>query len=148
MSGPSRVSVTWQGARRFETARTAAPAVTQLVDAGTEVAPGPVETLLGALASCTAVDVLEILAKRRTPAASLHIAVEGDRVDAIPRRLRAVALHYTITGDGIEAAQAERAVELAVTKYCSVRDSLREDIPVSWTVTLGVPTAGPASGTR
>jgi putative redox protein len=31
---------------------------------------------------------------------------------------------------------AERAVELAVTKYCSVRDSLDRGIPIEYSVTL------------
>jgi uncharacterized OsmC-like protein len=35
---------------------------------------------------------------------------------------------------GITAQQAARAVELSVTKYCSVRSSLIADAPVTWTI--------------
>src|SRR5687768_13841313 len=38
-----------------------------IVDADAKIAPGPVETLLGALLACSGVDVVDILAKRRTP---------------------------------------------------------------------------------
>jgi len=38
-----------------------------------------------------------------------------------PRRL---VLAYTIDGPGIDRSAAERAIDLAVTKYCSVRASL------------------------
>ena len=31
---------------------------------------------------------------------------------------------------------AERAVELSVTKYCSVRDSIAPDVEIEWTVVL------------
>ena len=31
---------------------------------------------------------------------------------------------------------AERAIDLSVNKYCSVRSSLREDVPVEWTLEL------------
>jgi putative redox protein len=31
---------------------------------------------------------------------------------------------------------AERAIELAVTKYCSVRDSLDPNMPVTWSLEL------------
>jgi putative redox protein len=36
----------------------------------------------------------------------------------------------------VERAHAERAVELAVTKYCSVRDSLDPAIPITWSIEL------------
>jgi putative redox protein len=57
-------------------------------------------------------------------------------VSTIPRRLEHATLHFSIDGDGIERVHAERAIDLAVTKYCSVRDSLRPDVPVEWTLTL------------
>ncbi len=98
--------------------------------------PSPVDGLLASLAACVSVDVVDILAKRRTPVRSLSVDAVGRRVDTIPRRLEHVTLKFAIAGKGIERVHAERAVELAVTKYCSVRDSLRSDVPVEWTVSL------------
>ncbi len=131
---PNRVSVAWRGAHRFEAGRPGGPTIA--IDADNTTAPGPVDTLLAALASCTAVDVVDILAKRRTPVTSLDIEVVGRRVESIPRRLDHVTLRYRIAGAGIEREHAERAVELAVTKYCSVRDSLDPAIPIEWSVEL------------
>ena len=51
--------------------------------------PGPVDTLLIALAACTSEDVLTILEKRRTPATRVEIEVEGKRANAMPARLTA-----------------------------------------------------------
>ncbi len=101
--------------------------------------PSPLDAVLSALGACASVDVVEILAKRRTPVESLNVEVVGERVDTVPRRLKRATLHFSISGEGIERAQAERAIELSVTKYCSVRDSLREDIAVDWTLTLDAP---------
>ena len=98
--------------------------------------PGPVEGMVVSLAACTAVDVVEILAKRRTPVESLEIDVVAKRAETVPRRLEHVMMNYRIGGAGIERVHAERAVELAVNKYCSVRESLRADIPVEFTVEL------------
>jgi putative redox protein len=81
-------------------------------------------------------DVIDILAKQRTPIESLQIDVVGDRVDTIPRRYKAITLNFRIGGKGIEKEQALRAIELSATKYCSVRDSLRSDLAVAWTVEL------------
>lgn len=134
VSEPSRVSVKWVGEHNFDAGRPGRP--TARLDGDGKTGPSPVDTLLNALAACTAVDVVDILAKRRTPVESLEIDVEAKRVDTIPRRLEHVMLTYRIGGAGIERVHAERAVELAVTKYCSVRDSLRSDVPVEWTIEL------------
>jgi len=34
------------------------------------------------------------------------------------------------------SVNAERSIELAVTKYCSVRDTLDPNMPVEWTLAL------------
>jgi putative redox protein len=92
--------------------------------------------LLSSLAGCTSVDVVEVLAKRRTPVSSLTVDVDGTRVESNPKRFKQIALHFKIAGDNIERAQAERAIDLSLTKYCSVRASLREDIQIEWTLEL------------
>ena len=98
--------------------------------------PSPPDTLLAALASCVSVDVVDILAKRRTPVESYIVEIVGERVDTIPRRFKHITINVNITGEGIERAHAERAVDLAVNKYCSVRDSLDPSIPVEWKLVL------------
>ncbi|MEY3726254.1 MAG: hypothetical protein RI971_831 [Chloroflexota bacterium] len=136
MSGKvSEVTVRWDGAHRFDGGRPGSAATIRL-DASGETGPSPVDALLGALASCTGVDIVDILEKRRTPVTSLDIAVTGQRADATPARLTAIALRYRIGGAGIERAHAERAIELAVTKYCSVRDSLDPAMRITWTLEL------------
>jgi putative redox protein len=98
--------------------------------------PGPVDTLLIALAACTTEDVLTILEKRRTPAARLAIEVEGLRANAVPARVTQIHLRYIIDGEGIDRANTLRAIELAVMKYCSVRDSLDKSIEIDWSLVL------------
>ncbi len=134
MSEPSRINVKWAGDHRFDAGRPGRP--TARLDGDGVTGPSPVDGLLGALASCVGVDVVDILAKRRTPVESLDVEVVGQRVDTIPRRLEHLTLNFRIGGAGIERVHAERAVDLAVTKYCSVRDSLRSDMPVEWTVAV------------
>ena len=131
---PSRVAVTWAGDERFDAGRPGGP--TLRLDGRGETGQSPVDGLLSALASCTAVDVVEILRKRRTPLESLEIEVTGERADAVPARVVKIELVYRMRGEGIERVHAERAVELAVTKYCSVRDTLDPEMPVEWVVVL------------
>jgi putative redox protein len=129
---PSRVRVKWAGGHRFDTGRENGPVAR--FDGDGDTAQTPPEALLSALGSCVSIDIVDILAKRRTPLESLAIDVVGERVDTTPRRFRHITLHFVITGKGIERVHAERAIELAVTKYCSVRDSLAPDILVDWTL--------------
>jgi putative redox protein len=128
----NRVQLNWAGEHRFDAGRSGGPQIR--IDASAQTGPGPVDTLLIALGACTGVDVVDILAKRRTPVESFGIEVQGERKEGVPRRVVKAHLVYRIVGAGIERAHAERAVELAVTKYCSVRDSLDPEIPVTWSV--------------
>ena len=129
------IEVDWAGAAEFEAHRGGAPGIR--IDGDSKSAPSPFDTLLAAIATCAATDVVSILAKQRTPVKALHVAVEAHRVDATPRRLASAVLHFSLTAPGATQAKTERAVELAVTKYCSVRSSLLAEIPVNWTVHLG-----------
>jgi len=130
----SRVQVKWAGGQVFDTGREGGPVAR--FDGDGKVAQTPPDALLSALASCVSVDVVGILEKRRTPVKSLQVDVVGERVDTTPRRFHHITLNFAITGKGIDRVHAERAVELAVTKYCSVRDSLASDIRVDWTIDL------------
>lgn len=129
-----RVNAKWVGEHNFDAGRHGRP--TARFDGDGRTGPSPVDGLLASLATCTATDVVDILAKRQTPVESLDVDVVAERVDTVPRRLKHVMLNFQIGGAGIERVHAERAVELAVTKYCSVRDSLRPDVPVEWTIEL------------
>ena len=134
---PSRVKVVWQGPGTMAFAGgNAAGGPTILLDNKGKEGPGPVATLLIALAACTSEDVVTILTKRRTPATALRLEVEGKRANAVPARLTHIHLRYIIEGDGIDRANTLRAIDLAVTKYCSVRDSLDKSIEIVWSLTL------------
>jgi putative redox protein len=106
------------------------------MDGSGQAGPNMVAVVLIALAGCTGVDIVDILAKRRTPLESMTVDVEGARYAGVPGRLTEITLVYRITGAGIDRAQAERAIELSVTKYCSVRDSLDPTMPVHWRLEL------------
>ena len=131
---PSLIHVNWVGGHRFEAGRPNGP--TARIDGEGETGQSPPETLLSALATCVSYDVIDILAKQRTPIESLEIDIVGDRVDTVPRRYKAITLKFRIGGKGIEKDQAQRAIELSATKYCSVRDSLRSDLALAWTVEI------------
>src|SRR4051812_30007363 len=90
------------------------------IDADSKTAPGPVEVLLESIMTCSGVDVVDILAKRRTPVEKLTIEIAAHRRAEHPRRIMALDVDYIIEGGSVEAEHAERAIELAFEKYCTV----------------------------
>jgi putative redox protein len=89
---------------------------------------GPMEALLAALGSCTAVDVQDIMAKRRTPLTRYRLEIEGTRAEGTPGRYVSILVRHIGSGEGVSAEQLEKAAHLSHEKYCSVASSLREDI--------------------
>jgi len=129
----SRSEVSWRGERLFD----AGPAGRQhRIDAAAKEAPGPVETLLNAIATCSAVDIIDIIAKRKTPVERMSVSIAGTRRPEHPRRLTALDIEYRIDGNGIEREHAERAMQLSFERYCSVAASLAPDIQVEARLTL------------
>ncbi len=129
---PSHTTLSFAGGRAFTGGRPGGPQIT--LDGTAASGPSPVDAMLMALAACTGYDILDILEKRRTPVQAMTIDVHGDRFDGVPGRVTRVVLTYDITGAGIEAVHAERAVDLAVNKYCSVRESLDPALPIETVV--------------
>ena len=130
----SPIDVRWVRGLTFEAGRPQGPKIA--IDGDAQTAPSPFDTLLAAIATCASVDVVTILEKQRTPVQALEVRIEANRVESIPRRLASAILRFSITAPGTTAAKATRAVELSVSKYCSVRSSLIADAPVSWTVEI------------
>jgi putative redox protein len=132
---PATVQISWTGDHQFEGVRlSGGPAIH--MDSSGKTGPSPIDTLLCALAGCTGVDVVDILTKRRTPMSAMSIDVLGERFAGTPGRITKIELVYHIIGAGVERVHAERAIELAVTKYCSVRDSLDPNMPITWRLEL------------
>src|SRR5207244_11622070 len=86
--------------------------------------------------ACSSVDILDILAKRRTPVERLSVHISADRRAEQPRRVETLDIEYRIDGAGVEREHAERAIQLSFEKYCSVATSLAPDIVTETRLTL------------
>ena len=127
------IEVVWEGGRRYSGGLPGGP--TLLVDGDKDVAPSPVDTLLVCLGSCSAIDVVEILEKRRTPASSLRVHLSFSRAAEPPRRLTEVRAVFTVA-TASDRTHVERAVALSFEKYCSVASSLAPDTRLTWEVAV------------
>ena len=138
VKSPHPIDVVWEGGKRFRGGIPDGP--TLVLDGSRTVAPSPVDSLLVAMASCSAIDVIEILEKRRTPAESLSVHLEFSRAPSPPRRLTEVQAFFKVATES-DKHHVVRAIELSFEKYCSVTASLAPDIVFTWFVEIVPPAA-------
>jgi putative redox protein len=96
----------------------------------------PMELILIGLAGCTAMDVIDILHKKRQDVTGFDVKVHADRTDEHPRVFNNVTIEYEISGHNIEKAAAERAVELSITRYCSVSAMISKSAKIEPKITI------------
>ncbi|PTA69296.1 OsmC family protein [Deinococcus arcticus] len=121
--------VTWLGQQRYLGVSESGHQL--LIDnSAVKVGVSPMEALLGALATCTAYDVVEIMNKRRTPLSHYRIEVEGERAETAPKRYTRITVRHIASGAGITEDALHRAAHLSHEKYCSVAASLNSEIVV------------------
>jgi putative redox protein len=93
-------------------------------------APSPVELLLVALGSCTAVDVISILKKKREVVSDYRVEVSGQRRQDHPRAFTNMEVKHVLRGKGISPKAVAQAIELSENKYCSVAATLRPTVQI------------------
>jgi putative redox protein len=122
--GASTTTVHWLSGKRFVGIdSTNHSVVLSSKDEG--IGARPSDMLLIALASCTAVDVVEILSKKRQPLDSLEIITTGEQQADPPWTFRKIHLKYRLSGRGLTDRAVEQAIQLSVDKYCSVAATVR-----------------------
>ncbi len=96
----------------------------------------PMRLLLNALGACAAYDIVEMLRKRRLEIRDYRIELVGERDEGIPSKYNAIHARHFFDVPGLDQKTANRFVDLAMNKYCSVAGSLREDIEIRIEVIL------------
>lgn len=134
---PLVAHLTWTGDLTFQ-GRSGEAALT--LDSHGKAGPSPMQTLAFALAGCMGMDLVHILTKARTPFTAVRATLSGRRPIEPPSRFLAVNLHFDIDGDPTDD-QVARAIALSREKYCSVWNSMRQDIDFQVTFAIQRPAA-------
>jgi len=92
----------------------------------------PSDLLLLALASCSAYDVVSILQKKRIALRSLHVDVDSEQEPEPPWTFRRIKLAFQLRGDGLTQKAVDQAIELSLTKYCSVATTISGKVEISF----------------
>lgn len=125
------VRVSWHEGMRFIGVGPSKHAVVMDTDAvgGEGAGPRPVELMLIALGGCTAMDVVAILNKMKTPPRKFELSIRAERNDEHPKFVRKAHLHYRAWG--VPKENLERAAQLSQERYCSVSHSLKAELSFS-----------------
>ena len=96
----------------------------------------PMTLLAQAIMGCMAMDVVHILQKGRHDLTGLTVSFDGERAPEPPKRFTTVHLTFHITG-AVPKDAVERAITLSHEKYCSVSNTLRQDLAFTTSIEIG-----------
>jgi putative redox protein len=95
--------------------------------------PSPMEAVLMALCSCTSVDVVSILKKKRQEVTGLRVSARTKRATDAPRVFTHIKLTYAVRGK-LSRKAVENAVSLSKNKYCSVSKMLEKAATIDYEI--------------
>ncbi len=91
----------------------------------------PMELVALASGACTAMDVIDLLHKKRQAVSGFVVNVVGLRAAEHPKVFTEIDLEYVVTGHQIDPKVVERSIELSLTKYCSVNKTLEQAVKIN-----------------
>ena len=132
-------TVTWQGKMAFEGAADRGYRLPLDADpsvGGESKGFSPFELLALGVASCTAMDVISILQKKRQEVTGLEVIIHDERAKEHPKVFTHLDIEYVVTGRGLDPAAVERAVQLSDEKYCGAIAMVRQTATVDHKITI------------
>tara|TARA_R110002096_G_scaffold170131_9_gene342229 strand:+ start:503 stop:919 length:417 start_codon:yes stop_codon:yes gene_type:complete len=100
---------------------------------GIEGGMSPMQLLLAGIAGCSAIDVISILEKQKQELSDLKVEVDGDKqsTDVGYSEFKTIHMHFILSGN-LDPKKVERALNLSITKYCSVSKALEKGSEISY----------------
>lgn len=123
----------WKHAELFQAVAENGNAISIDADSKHAHGPGPLEVVLMALCSCTSVDVVSILKKKRQELTGLRVTAHAKQAESPPRVFTHIMLTYAVYGK-VNRKAAEDAVSLSKNKYCSVSKMLEKAATIEYEI--------------
>ena len=99
---------------------------------GQDLAFRPMQVLLTSLGGCSTMDVISILNKQKQDLRHIEILLDGEREPGVePSLFRDIHVHFRLFGN-VDPDKAKRAIDLSMTKYCSVAKTLEASAKISY----------------
>jgi len=135
MTDPTKARLSWQSGLRF-TARADSGHELTIDSTGRKnhAGPSPMELMAIGVAGCTAMDVVYVLERMRTPPSGFDVEIVGERAQTDPKYFTSLAITYRVRGAGLEREKVERAVRLSHESLCAAIATVRPDCKISTVV--------------
>ena len=114
--------VKWAGDLRF--VGTGGSGHSVVIDGDKKSGLSPMELLLLGTGGCACIDVVMILKKARQKVIDVWVDVGGVRREELPRYYTDIEMHFVVKGIDIKENRVQRAIDLAMEKYCSASAQL------------------------
>ena len=98
---------------------------------GNDTGPQPLDLLLLSLGSCTGMDVIAILRKKRQTITEYTVNVYANQAIRHPRVYTEILVEHIITGVSVLPEAVRRSVELSITGYCPVHAMLSRSTDIT-----------------
>lgn len=92
----------------------------------------PTELLLVGMGGCSGMDVISILKKKKQAVTGLEIYVRGAKAETYPKRFVRMEIEFVVRGRNISTEAVQRAVDLSMEKYCSVKATLEKSAEIAF----------------
>lgn len=130
----ANVDITWVNEQRYVAVDSSNHSV--VLSPPNDIGMKPSEMLLVSLATCTAYDVVKIVQKQRAQLERLAIHVNGEQSSEPPWAYTHIHLQFRVKAGNLTQEKLEKAIDLSMNSYCSVRATLSPDVQVTFEVEL------------
>ena len=128
----SQVSVTWVEKVQFVGVDSSSHSIVlSAQDEENKTGNKPSDLLLLALGGCAGLDMIGILQKQRQDVLGLQLVITGNQNADPPWAFNAIHVEFIIRGRKLSAQPVERAIDLAINKYCSVAATISATAPIT-----------------
>ncbi|OGW28502.1 MAG: osmotically inducible protein OsmC [Nitrospirae bacterium GWC2_42_7] len=100
---------------------------------GNNTGPRPMELLLLGIGGCSGMDVVSILKKKKENVKDIEININGIKEEEHPKKFRDINIEFIVKGIDLSDNAVRKAVELSMTKYCSVKATLEGSATITYT---------------
>ncbi|MFO0752175.1 MAG: OsmC family protein [Thermodesulfovibrionales bacterium] len=130
-----QAKVKWVDGLRFVGEATSGHAIVLDADrevGGTNTGVRPTELLLIGLGGCSGMDVASVLQKKKQKISGVEMNVQGQKAQDYPQKFTEIDIEFVVTGKDLSEEAVRKAVELSMTKYCSVKATLEGTAKISY----------------
>jgi putative redox protein len=131
----TKANVKYTGGMQFVASADSGHAIVMDADAdvgGSNTGSRPMELLLMGIGGCSGMDIISILRKKKQHVTALETNVSGTMADNYPHKYTEITLEFIVRGKAVSEEAVQRAVQLSMDKYCSVKATLEGSAKINF----------------